>query len=318
MTDVNISTLEKAIRIAHEIKILRIERPKFETQLSEQQWESVDWVVKSFSIDPSICISTGNWKNNYAKTVELVQSIISLLPRLEKKLQKQENLTESINDHAPEAICLPGSSPKMATSESNQENSSFSEKQRAELANIVAQGITAALRDFSLLTLAENKAKDFNTRFKTETNTNTWIKLETKFQQSQHGRFYDRETNFNDNQSNTFFRAKDIGYFDPDTSKPAVEIRDTHNIYHNVFSFTNRLRVKRSTDNSIVRNLDECLLGEANQWYIEEISQIMRNGLRVGTIEDWCNILEKRFCESPGKALIALEKLRYTVQDVRD
>lgn len=163
----NISTLERAIRIVHNFKILRIERPKFESQLSEQQWESVDWVVKSFPIDPYICISTANWSNYYAKIVEVVQSIISLLPRLESKLQTQENLTESGNDHASEAIYLPDSPPsqsqikEMASVESSQENSSFSEKQRAELAKIVAQGITAALRDFNLSTLPKIKSKTY-------------------------------------------------------------------------------------------------------------------------------------------------------------
>lgn len=261
MTDVNINTPEKAIRIAHEIKTLRIERPNFETQLFEQQWESIDWVVQSFPIDPCIRITTAIWKNNYAKTVEVVQSIISLIPRLEKKLQTQENLTESGSDHTPETICSPGSPPsqgqvkEMASSESSQEVPSFSEKQRAELVNIVAQGISAALRDFNLSILAENKVKDFNTRFKTESNSNASIKPESKFQRSYHSRFYDRETSFNDNQPNTIFRAKEVGYFDPDASKTAVEIKDTHNIYHNVFSFTKRLRVKRSTDNSITRNL---------------------------------------------------------------
>ncbi|RKF56333.1 hypothetical protein OnM2_082026, partial [Erysiphe neolycopersici] len=40
MTDVNSRKLEEAIRIAHEIIVLKIQRPKFESQLSKQQWES--------------------------------------------------------------------------------------------------------------------------------------------------------------------------------------------------------------------------------------------------------------------------------------
>ena len=37
----------------------------------------------------------------------------------------------------------------------------------------------------------------------------------------------------------TIFQAQDIGYFDPDPSKEAIEIKDNHTVYHNVFSFTN-------------------------------------------------------------------------------
>ncbi|RKF55123.1 hypothetical protein OnM2_092049 [Erysiphe neolycopersici] len=43
-----------------------------------------------------------------------------------------------------------------------------------------------------------------------------------------------------------------------------------------------------------------------------------RNGLRVGTVEDWCNVLEKRFCEFPGRALVVLQKVRYILQNVKE
>jgi hypothetical protein len=53
-------------------------------------------------------------------------------------------------------------------------------------------------------------------------------------------------------------------------------------------------------------------------WYTEEISKVTRNGLRYGTVEDWCDVLEKRFCDSSGKALAALEQSRYTTKEVRE
>ena len=34
------------------------------------------------------------------------------------------------------------------------------------------------------------------------------------------------------------FRARDVGYFKPDSSKPPVTTRDNHQIYYNVYSFT--------------------------------------------------------------------------------
>ena len=63
------------------------------------------------------------------------------------------------------------------------------------------------------------------------------------------------------------FRARDVGYFDPNPDVPAIKVKENHNVYHNVFNFTNRLRVKADTmDVAILRhNLDACLLGTAEQ-----------------------------------------------------
>ena len=116
------------------------------------------------------------------------------------------------------------------------------------------------------------------------------------------------------------FRARDIGYFDP-APGPAIEVKDNHNIYHNVFSFTNRLRVKATTmDPTVLRqNLDSCLLGAAENWYTNELAHLSRIGLRNDNdgVKEWCNALEARFRDSPSKSLVALEAIRYTVRDAR-
>ena len=86
-----------------------------------------------------------------------------------------------------------------------------------------------------------------------------------------------------------------------------------------MFSFTNRIKVKGAgPEDQLAKNLDACLLRAANLWYTEKISKVTRTGLRHGSVDDWCEALEKRFCEAPGKALAALEQTRYTVQDVRE
>ena len=74
------------------------------------------------------------------------------------------------------------------------------------------------------------------------------------------------------------FRARDVGFFDPDPKLPPVEPVKDHNIYHNVFSFTNRLRVKSTTmDVALLRqNLDACLLGAADTWYNTELNHPTR------------------------------------------
>lgn len=62
--------------------------------------------------------------------------------------------------------------------------------------------------------------------------------------------------------------------------------------------------------------LDQCLKGKAELWYTNEISNTTRAGLKA-SIENWCNELETRFRMSPGLALEKLEKLKYTISDVR-
>lgn len=119
------------------------------------------------------------------------------------------------------------------------------------------------------------------------------------------------------------FRARDVGYFDPNPDVPAIEVKDHHNVYHNVFSFTNRLRVKVTTmDAAVLRqNLDTCLLGAADDWYTNQLTHLSRVGLRDSAgsdgIKEWCDALEARFRDSPGKSLTLLELIRYTVRDVR-
>lgn len=98
-----------------------------------------------------------------------------------------------------------------------------------------------------------------------------------------------------------------------------MEVKETHQVYHNVFSFTNRLRARAITlDVTILRTyLPSCLIGKAERWYTEELSNITRLGLQNSSIDEWCNLLEKRFCNPPGRSLAALEMERYTIQDVR-
>ena len=45
---------------------------------------------------------------------------------------------------------------------------------------------------------------------------------------------------------NTQFKARDIGFFDPNNDVDSVEIKEGKTIYHNVFLFIERLRVKKS------------------------------------------------------------------------
>ena len=118
------------------------------------------------------------------------------------------------------------------------------------------------------------------------------------------------------------FRPKDIGYFDPtEGMSDSIDERDRDRTYRNVFSFTNRLRVKATTiDPAVIRhNLDTCLLGKADTWYTEELSHVQRVGLRADNngVNEWCKALENRFRDSPTKAMEKPETTRYTLLDAR-
>ncbi|TQS33317.1 hypothetical protein Golomagni_06333, partial [Golovinomyces magnicellulatus] len=119
------------------------------------------------------------------------------------------------------------------------------------------------------------------------------------------------------------FRAQDIGFFDPNNEAAHVEMIDSRTMYHNVFSFTARLKALALdvtsgpfTPSSVACKLHQCLRGKAELWYTNEISPTTRAGLRTG-IELWCSELENRFREAPSTSLAKLEKLRYTTGHVR-
>lgn len=118
-----------------------------------------------------------------------------------------------------------------------------------------------------------------------------------------------------------YFRSCDFGIFDPrDNARPSVYTHGTK-IYHDVFSFTTRLRMQ-IVHNSwsgeyIAKNLDRCLVGKAELWYTHELSTSQRIGLTAG-IAPWCIALEKRFRQPHGEVLDKLETSQYTVADVRD
>ena len=82
------------------------------------------------------------------------------------------------------------------------------------------------------------------------------------------------------------------------------------------------MRVKATTpDIAVIRqNIDSCLLGTADDWFTNQLSHIIRVGLRNDPtgITEWCNALEARFKDSPGKSLTMLEAIRYTIRDAKN
>lgn len=117
---------------------------------------------------------------------------------------------------------------------------------------------------------------------------------------------------------------RDIGFFDPAeiTGNRDVQTRDDKTVYRNVFNFTRRLRVncRAYITAAIQRLIPRCLLGTANKWYIDELSDETRDRLGNGddSLDEWCRRLENRFREPPSKSHQRMRDARYTKQDARD
>jgi len=120
------------------------------------------------------------------------------------------------------------------------------------------------------------------------------------------------------------FRAQDLGFFDPNNDSPSVQVHDGKTTYHNVYSFTNRVKSKIQNVNTgpwmatnVAANLDQCLRGKAESWYTNELSATTRDGLKL-SITNWCTDLETRFKQSPSEAQDVLNRSKYRIKDARD
>jgi hypothetical protein len=97
------------------------------------------------------------------------------------------------------------------------------------------------------------------------------------------------------------------------THGPLFEVEDGTRIYHDVYAFTDNVRVKaRVIEPAIIRaRLHECLIGRADTWYREKLDRLMRLGLKVDLngVEEWCKILETQFGDPISQSLYRFEPL---------
>ena len=119
----------------------------------------------------------------------------------------------------------------------------------------------------------------------------------------------------------TAFQAREVGYFDPNPSKNAIEMKNNHTVYYHVFSFTNQRQVKASNKDAgkLCRNLDLCLLGKAKVKYTKLLLGPFQIGLckDCNAVEEWCKTLETKFKRLPAVSLDAFKMTQYTVGNVR-
>ena len=90
-----------------------------------------------------------------------------------------------------------------------------------------------------------------------------------------------------------------------------------------VYGFTDRLKVAIQSRNvnfvkDLSRNMETCFRGEALRWWNDEVNTLTRRGLlHADTMDEWSQVLEKRFKTPPGQAWSNLDNTRYTLADVR-
>jgi hypothetical protein len=124
------------------------------------------------------------------------------------------------------------------------------------------------------------------------------------------------------------WNAANIGYFYPDMplswGTGDVIDREGQVYCRGVYGFTDRLKVAVKSRNrnfveNLSQNMETCFRGEALRWWNDEVNTFTRRGLvHSDSIEEWSEILQKRFKTPPGQAWSNLDNTRYTLDDVRN
>ena len=118
------------------------------------------------------------------------------------------------------------------------------------------------------------------------------------------------------------FRSRNIDYFDSNSQAAPIKVKNTHNIYHNVFNFINRLRIKITIMKTITlrQNVEFCLLRAVDDWYTNQLTHINKIKLRNDSngVKKWCDALKIKFRDSSKKSLILLKAIRYIIKNARN
>ncbi|RDL33672.1 uncharacterized protein BP5553_08040 [Venustampulla echinocandica] len=294
---------------AHQLQALISERPNFRSHLSSEQLQAISHVTTNAARpDSTSPIIPPNWKNKYSNAVASAEAVHTQLPEFTAYRHQSEKSSSGASHEVSHTLVSRPCTPAVASTTPNPPIP----QQRvnsASTSNIMAQS---------------NPSQNQNVG-----NVGNVTMSPEQFQQFMNGLLArapaapvapvgNGEDRFQDR-----FRPQDLGYFDPDNDAKPSESTDGKTTYHNVFSFTARVRVKSQnvtngpwSSINLAAKLDQCLKGKAELWYTNEISATTRAGLKTG-IDLWCSELETRFRDAPGAALEKLEASRYTIRDVR-
>jgi len=94
--------------------------------------------------------------------------------------------------------------------------------------------------------------------------------------------------------------------------------------FRGVYGFTDKLKRAAQPRNvnfvkNLSQNMETCFRGEALRWWNDEVNTLTRRGLvHADTMDEWSEILQKRFRAPPSQAWSNLDNTRYTLSDVRN
>ncbi|KAI0993066.1 hypothetical protein K3495_g15118, partial [Podosphaera aphanis] len=284
------------------------ERANFEAQLPPHLHRSVKWVIENF---PPTSSDSGeapsNWKNNYAKALEAAETLNCCIPALEEELKDKKVSIETTRgkelpiETPPDILHHEESTPPSTNNQSDN-------KLISDLVNAVKAAIPPPPTATSLFT--DNQFSQLMDA----------LRLNSTL--SRQAESVPAEQDFT--TKDLSFRPQDLGLFEPNNkAKSPTSFQDGKTVYHDVFSFTARVRTRTEGNKSgswsaqnVAAKLDLCLRGDAETWYTNELSPVTRAGFSTN-LGFWCSALEHRFRDSPTVALDKLEKLRYTIHDAR-
>ena len=96
-------------------------------------------------------------------------------------------------------------------------------------------------------------------------------------------------------------------------------MKNNYNIYHNIFSFTQKLQaiVVNEMAFIVAKNLHFCLMNIVNNWYINKLNDDSRRIYKIDSIQQWCIFLKKRFKKSVNQTLTKFHQIQYIIVNVR-
>ena len=127
-------------------------------------------------------------------------------------------------------------------------------------------------------------------------------------------------------KDDTRFNPEELGFFDPqlETNEKLME-GDIVNVgsktyYRNVHMFVDAFKDLEQCKSSglVRRNLNKCLRGVAQEWYIGQLTDMEREYIKEGHgVDRWKRMLLRRFKKTQSSALKALEAESYSLSDIR-
>ena len=114
--------------------------------------------------------------------------------------------------------------------------------------------------------------------------------------------------------------SKKVGFFDStvDEQRSVVNLKK-HVFYRDIFAFVNRLKNVSSVreKNKLRLIISQCLRDIVLIWHSTELFDVEKEIYRNMSLQNWCNVLIKRFKERTSAALNFIQSTKYTLQDAR-